>query len=99
MTKVAKDNEIFRGLFRELEIINDLGLHARSAAQIAQIAGKARDQVWVERDGEAVDATSTIDILTLACGKGIRIIVRVASPRDRGVLDEIAALVENSFGE
>ncbi len=84
---------------REVRIINELGLHARSASRIAQIAKDARSDVRIIRGEEKVDAKSTIDILTLACGRGTTITVEVALPSDREVLDRIIALVENGFGE
>jgi phosphocarrier protein len=86
-------------LSREVVIVNELGLHARSAAKIAAIASHAESQVYLSREGETVDAKSIIDMLTLACGKGMRITISIDSSRDAGILSEIAALVEDGFGE
>ena len=86
-------------LSRELVIVNELGLHARSAAKIAAIAGHAESEVSISMDGDTVDAKSIIDMLTLACGKGMRITVTVESESDAGILGEIASLVEGGFGE
>jgi phosphocarrier protein len=80
-------------------ICNELGLHARSAAQIAKIAEKAKANVWIERDGEKVDASSIMDILTLACEKGTTITVVIEDPTDQYVLDDVVALVNKGFGE
>jgi phosphocarrier protein HPr len=86
-------------LSREVVIVNELGLHARSAAKIAAIASHAESQVYISRDGETVDAKSIIDMLTLACGKGMRITITIDSGTDAGILTEIAELVEDGFGE
>lgn len=86
-------------LSREVVIINELGLHARSAAKIAAIAGNAQSQVYLSRDGESVDARSIIDMLTLACGKGVRITISVDSGKDAEILSKIVGLVEDGFGE
>ena len=86
-------------LSRELRIVNELGLHARSAAKIAEIAKDAAGGVWVIKDGTAADATSIIDILSLACSKHTTITLKIENPADRKVLDWIAVLVENGFGE
>ncbi|MEZ4529177.1 MAG: HPr family phosphocarrier protein [Desulfobacterales bacterium] len=86
-------------LSRDVEIINKLGLHARSASRIAQIAQKAKSDVQIIRNREAVDAKSIIDMLTLACAKGTNITVRVNSDTDLEVLNEIVSLVEGGFGE
>ncbi len=84
---------------KNVTITNELGLHARSAAKIAQIAKDARSKVWVVKDGEKADAGSIIDILTLACGKGSNITVQIDSQSDTDILDGIVELVENGFGE
>lgn len=86
-------------LSREVVIVNELGLHARSAAKIAAIASDAKSQVYISRDGESVDAKSIIDMLTLACAKGVRITITVDSGKDAGILSRIVDLVEDGFGE
>jgi phosphocarrier protein len=88
-----------RPLSRELVIVNELGLHARSAAKIAAVAKNAAAGVWVIKDGQAADAASIIDLLSLACAKDATITLKIDSPSDREILDRIAALVENGFGE
>ena len=42
--------------YRHTTIINDLGLHARSAAQIAHIAQNSIGKVWIEKDEKKADA-------------------------------------------
>ena len=86
-------------LSREVVIVNELGLHARSAAQLAKLAQKCRAGVWLQRDDQRVDATSIMDILSLACSKGTRIRVIIDNPAEIDVLDRIVELVESGFGE
>ncbi len=86
-------------LARTVIITNELALHARAAAKIVEIARSAEAGVWLVRDEEAVDAQSVIDILTLACGRGSDITVRIDQMSDMGILDKIIELVENGFGE
>ena len=84
---------------RDVIIKNDLGLHARSAAQIAGIVQNARAAVWIKRGAEKADASSIMDILTLACEKGTTISIIVDDPSDIDILDAVAELVDNGFGE
>ena len=86
-------------LQRHVTIVNELGLHARSAAKIAEAARNAKHKVWIVREAEAVDARSIIDLLTLGCAKGTQIEVRIENPDDGVVLDQIIDLVEAGFGE
>ncbi len=86
-------------LHRDLVIVNELGLHARSAAQLAKIARSADKEVWVQLGDLQVDAKQVIDLLTLAAAKGDTIRVSIASPQDLDTLERIAALVAGGFGE
>ncbi|MBN1932571.1 MAG: HPr family phosphocarrier protein [Desulfobacterales bacterium] len=92
------DNTL-REISRDLKIINDLGLHARAAAMIAKLAQNAKAKVWIIKDGEKVDASSVIDILTLACVKDSKVQLRIDDRLDLDVLNDIVELVESGFGE
>jgi phosphocarrier protein HPr len=85
--------------YKVTTIKNELGLHARSAAQIAHIAGKSAAHVWLKKDDETADASSIIDILTLACGKGTKITVVIEDWADIHILNAIVDLVDSGFGE
>ena len=80
-------------------IKNELGLHARSAAQIAEIAMKSSGNVWVMKNEEKADASSIMDILTLVCEKGTKIKIIIEDPGDSEILNAIVDLVDNGFGE
>jgi phosphocarrier protein len=86
-------------LLKRVTITNDLGLHARSAAQIAKLARNVKSKMWLIKDGEMVDAASIIDILTLACPKGSKIILKIDDQSDLDILNDIAKLIERGFGE
>ena len=86
-------------LHKVTTIINELGLHARSAAQIAEIARASRGNVWVMKGDEKADASSVMDILTLLCEKGTKIRIIIEDPADNDILNAIVDLVENGFGE
>ena len=84
---------------RDVIILNELGLHARSAAKIVKLAQNSKAKVWVIKDGERVDASSIIDILALACAKGSKITLEIDDKADIDILNSIVALVERGFGE
>lgn len=86
-------------LQRPVKIVNELGLHARSAAKIAEVAQNAKHKVWVANDVEQVDAASIIDLLTLGATQGTEIVVYIEDTADRPILNQIVNLVESGFGE
>ena len=86
-------------LSREIIIVNELGLHARSAAKIAKLAQNAESTIWLIKDKEKADASSILDMLTLGCPKGSRIVLSADSQSDIDILNDITALVERGFEE
>jgi phosphocarrier protein HPr len=84
---------------KKVVIVNDLGLHARSAAQIAQCVKSAASTVWIISGGEKADASSIIDILALGCAKGSKIQIIVNDLSDVEILNNLVCMIENGFGE
>ena len=96
---MAGANPHTAGLERSAELVNELGLHARTAGMIARIARKAAGKVWLIKGGVSVDAADILDILTIACAKGSQIVFAVENPTDETILDEHIALTERGFEE
>ncbi|MBC2695689.1 MAG: HPr family phosphocarrier protein [Desulfobacteraceae bacterium] len=84
---------------RDVIVINELGLHARSAAKIAEIARKADYNVWIIKDKKRVDASSILDILTLECTKGSKITLKIDDQSDIDVLNDTVRQFDTGFGE
>jgi phosphocarrier protein len=91
--------EKLKKISKETVISNEFGLHARSAAQIANLAGEANYKIWLSKGGELVEATSIMDILMLECPKGTKVQIIIEDPSDLNVLKNISQLIENGFGE
>ena len=92
-------NRSANGLSRDVVIINELGLHARSAAKISKLAQKGKSAVWIIKDNQEADASSIIDMLTLACEKGSKITLKIDDPTDLEILNDLVKLVESGFEE
>jgi phosphocarrier protein HPr len=86
-------------LWRDVTIVNELGLHARAAAKLAKLAQQAAGRVWLQAGTERIDAKQVIDILTLAAGRGDRVQIIVEAAADLATLDLIVALFADGFGE
>jgi phosphotransferase system HPr (HPr) family protein len=84
---------------REVTINNELGLHARAAAKIAALAQKAESKIWLLKNEEKADASRILDMLTLACPKGTKIMVSADGYSDIKILDSIVELVQRGFEE
>jgi len=86
-------------LIKSVIIKNELGLHARAAAKIANLAGRAKHKIWLIKDDEKVDASSIIDILSLGCSRGTEITFSADSKADFDLLRNIIIMAEDGFGE
>ena len=84
---------------QEVEIINRLGLHARAAAKLTQLAAKYQCEVSVARNGRKVNAKSIMGVMMLAAGKGSRIMLETDGPDETEAMDAIAVLIGDCFGE
>lgn len=85
----------------ELKIINQLGLHARAAAQVVKLAGEFVSKITLIREDKSVfaDAKSILSVLTLAASKGMTLKLEVDGPDEDTAFDAITELFEDGFGE
>lgn len=81
------------------EVVNRLGLHARAATKLVQLASRHRADVELELDGQRANAKSVMGVLLLACGMGARLIVRATGDDAEDAVRAIGALIASRFGE
>jgi phosphocarrier protein len=86
-------------LQREVEIINKLGLHARAAAKLTQLAAKYQCDISLARNGRKINAKSIMGVMMLAAGKGSRVMLETDGPDESEAIDAIVALIGDCFGE
>jgi len=84
---------------RSFEILNKLGLHARAAAQLVQLAASFQAEVTIFKDGQSVNGKSIMGIMTLAAGQGSVIELEADGPDAEAMLDAIGALIAAKFHE
>jgi phosphocarrier protein len=90
-------NKLEKNLTREIIVVNELGIHARPAAKIAELASKATSNVWLIKNGEKIDATSVLDILSMCGTQGTRLTLQVERTEDKIILKQIVDLFDQGF--
>lgn len=83
----------------ELTIANKLGLHARAAAKLTQIASSFQSEVWLTRNDRRVNAKSIMGVMMLAAGKGASVTVEADGLDADEAVAAIRELVAGRFGE
>jgi phosphocarrier protein HPr len=84
---------------KTFEIKNKLGLHARVAAKLVQVATRFKSRIYFEKDGWEVNGKSLLGILTLECPQGGRLIVRAEGMDAIEAIAALSQLIENKFDE
>ena len=83
----------------ELEIINQLGLHARASAKMTQLAAQFRSEVWVSRNGRRVNGKSIMGVMMLAAGLGSKVEIETVGDDEAGAMAALKRLIADKFGE
>jgi phosphocarrier protein HPr len=78
---------------------NKLGLHARAAAKLTQVASRFPCEVTVAHDGQSVNAKSVMGLLLLCGAKGSELAVQATGDRAEEAVDAIGVLIDSLFGE
>ena len=86
-------------LQREVEIINKLGLHARAAAKLTQLAGQYQCSIWLVRNGRRVNAKSIMGVMMLAAAKGATIGIETDGPDEGAAMNALNEMIANRFDE
>lgn len=84
---------------KTIEIVNELGLHARAAAKLVHLTGTFTSEVILANGGEQVDGKSILGILLLAAPKGTTITVCCQGDDENEAMESIAQLFADRFGE
>lgn len=84
-----------------VEVRNQLGLHARAAAQLVRLANEFKSTIIVSREdtNSFANAKSILSILTLAATIGTKMLVTADGDDAEQALASIESLFLTGFGE
>jgi phosphocarrier protein HPr len=78
---------------------NKLGLHARAAAKLTQLASRFSCEVQAGNDEQMVNAKSVMGLLLLCGAKGTSLIVEAKGDGAEDAVKAIGELIDARFGE
>lgn len=84
---------------RDVTIVNRLGLHARAAAKLVNLAGRFSARIELVTAAKRADAKSIMSVLMLAATKGTELKLDADGDDAEAAAQEIAALIADCFGE
>jgi len=86
-------------LRRTVRIVNRLGMHARAATSLSEVASRFDAEVRLEKDGQAARSTSVIELLLLCGQAGSEVDVVTRGPEAEQALRAVTELIADRFGE
>jgi phosphocarrier protein HPr len=86
-------------IFKEITIINKLGLHARAAAKLVSLASSFDSEIRVAKDGKTVNGKSIMGVMMLAASQNTKITITADGEDEQVAIDKLEALVADRFGE
>ncbi len=84
-----------------VKIVNHLGLHARAAAKLVRLAEQFESEIHLvcTDSTESVDATSILNILTLAAAKGRTLQLEIDGEDEDIAFEKVSTLFRDGFDE
>ena len=86
-------------IISEITIINKLGLHARAASKLVNLASQYASSVHLDNKGNRVNAKSIMGVMMLAASKGTALQLEIDGEDEQDCDQAIKALINDCFGE
>jgi phosphotransferase system HPr (HPr) family protein len=83
-----------------LQVINEVGLHARPASEFVKLAGQYKANIWIRnltRGSNTMDAKSILSVLMLGVEKGHEIELICEGEDEAQAIEALRELVESDF--
>jgi phosphocarrier protein len=84
---------------QKLTIINKLGLHARAASKLVNRASQFESEVFIDKQGNRINAKSIMGVMMLAASKGTEILLEVDGNDEQDCMKAIVHLIDSRFDE
>ena len=84
---------------RQIRIVNRLGIHARSAKKLVDVAQGFASEVALIKEGQTANGKRIMAVLTLYAPQGTELLVRTTGDDAEEALEAIGTLVADRFGE
>ena len=84
---------------KDVQVQNQVGLHARPATFFIQKANEFKSSIWVEKEERRVNAKSLLGVLSLGIVGGTKIRIIADGLDEQLAVDSLVALVDSGFAD
>ncbi len=81
------------------QIVNNLGLHARAATKLVQLASRFPCEIVISREGQKANAKSVMGVLLLCGAKGTIVEIEATGASAGDAIKALGELIASRFGE
>ena len=84
---------------RRVKVVNQLGVHARPAAEFVKTASKFEASIKVSKDTMEVNGKSILGVMTLAAECGSELLLRAQGEDAAAAIEALTEVLERDFGD
>ena len=84
---------------RQITVINELGLHARPAAEFVRRANGFRSEIWILTEDKRLSALSLIEVMRANLNQGAVATLEAVGPDALEAVECLEKMVAEGFGE
>lgn len=84
---------------KKITIINKLGLHARAAMKLIDLAGRYQSHIDIYYADKLIDAKDILNVMTLGASVGAEIELQIDGPDENEAMDALCTLINDRFHE
>jgi phosphocarrier protein NPr len=92
-------NEKAGSIEKTMTIVNKLGLHARAATQLVQLANQFDAKIVLKKEDKEADANSVLGLMMLESHQGEQVTVVVDGDDAQAAMTAIEQLIAGKFNE
>jgi phosphocarrier protein len=82
---------------RQVNVTDPLGVHARPAARLADLAHRYKSNVSLSFKGRTANARHIVAVMLLSASVGSTITIETSGPDEREAIDAFSSLISGPF--
>ena len=82
-----------------IEVLNKLGLHARTAAQVVRIASGFESEISLHNENQIANAKGIMGLMMLSATQGTSLLLEAEGADENSAFEAIQQIFETRFGE
>ena len=86
-------------IIQELQVLNELGIHARVASRLVRCANSFKSSVCAKKGGKSFDLKNVLGVMTLNAKCGEMVTIEIEGPDEADAAKAVEELFAIKFGE